>query len=210
MPIRLLALTSVLVSALLISGDRADAAPTPGVAVEVDFDGLPGDEERLEWALTRFRSAGMEFGDLFVSFESEPGACWGKRGLHTAAGRRHLVSICNPDRSERSHTVMHELAHVWVSDNVDDSTRIAFTEHVGLEVWNDLGIHWEQRATEHAAEILAWGAGDQPCWDRPNGAFGESSVRALTERFSLLTGSWPICDAATPMPGAAPDPRLVS
>ena len=61
----------------------------------------------------------------------------------------------------------------------------------------------EDRATEHAAEIVVWGFGDQPCWQLPAPGLGNRGQEELAEAFQLLTGMAPRCDTETPEPAPA-------
>lgn len=58
--------------------------------------------------------------------------------------------------------MLHELAHAWANLNLTDAQREQFAKLRGLEVWNSSEHDWEERATEHAAEIIAWALMDQP------------------------------------------------
>lgn len=184
----------------------ADPATTPVLV----FDGLAGDLERAEWAFEQFSAANMDFPNLELRFSSDPQACAGNAGLHRSRGAEHLVSICNSDQARRHLTVLHELAHVWAADNVDDSTRSAFLEARGLRQWNGTDVAWENKGTEHAAEIIAWGVNNRPCRLVPRAQIGERDLNDLSAQFELLTGSSPLCDATPSAAASRPSGQELS
>lgn len=88
-----------------------------------------------------------------------------------------------------SHQGLHELAHVWMYTELDDSTRWAFVESVGLEVWRDPDVFWPDRGVEAAAETIAWAlAGNQA--EYAIEPVPECSV--LAARYEMLTGRAPL------------------
>ena len=55
------------------------------------------------------------------------------------------------------------MAHAWIDAHVTAGLEERFLRLRQLERWNDHGDEWEQRGTEHAAEIVEWalpGSGD--------------------------------------------------
>lgn len=119
---------------------------------------------------------------------------------------RHSVTLCfehdevsggRPDRRWSPHVAhqgLHELAHVWMYDNVDGVQQQAFLEQVGLDVWRDADVFWPERGVEAAAETIAWGlAGARYAGYAIEPA---PACEELTDRYRLLTGRWPLtsCD----------------
>ena len=121
---------------------------------------------------------------------------------------RHSVTLCFDDDElsgglpgrrwspHVAHQGLHELAHVWMYDNLDEADRDAFVDLVGVDDWRGADVFWPERGVEVAAETIAWGlAGDQ---------FAEYVIRPapaceeLTARYRSLTGRWPLtsCDGA--------------
>ena len=94
-----------------------------------------------------------------------------------------------------AHQGLHELAHVWMYDQLDDVDRVAFLERVGLDTWRDASTFWPERGVEVAAETIAWGLAEE------GGAeyliTPPPDCDELTERFVLLTGQNPLttCDS---------------
>jgi hypothetical protein len=52
-----------------------------------------------------------------------------------------------------------------------------------------LGLNWEERGFEHAAEILMWGLSEEPF---NMGAIPDADADSLAEAYRLLTGSDPL------------------
>lgn len=120
---------------------------------------------------------------------------------------QHTVTLCfdsddtlsgwpgQPWSAHVVHQGLHEYAHVWMYDRLDDAMRQAFLERVGLDVWRSAEVFWPERGVEVAAETIAWGlAGEdlaEYLIDPP------PSCEELTARYELLTGQAPLtgCDA---------------
>ncbi len=119
----------------------------------------------------------------------------------------HTVTLCFtseqlssgwPDRRWSPHVAhqgLHELAHVWMYDHLDDQDRLAFLERVGLDAWRDANVFWPERGVEVAAETIAWGLaedGEAEYLIKPPPDCDE-----LTERYVMLTGHEPLttCDS---------------
>jgi hypothetical protein len=58
-------------------------------------------------------------------------------------------------------TLLHEMGHAWIDQNVAQTVRERFTEMRGLRAWNQSTVPWDDRAYEHGAEIIAWGLGNR-------------------------------------------------
>ena len=59
-------------------------------------------------------------------------------------------------------TLLHEMGHAWIDENVTNSVRERFLEMRGLRAWNESTVSWDDRGFEHGAEIIAWGLIDRP------------------------------------------------
>jgi hypothetical protein len=95
------------------------------------------------------------------------------------------------------HQGLHELAHVWMYDHLDDIDQLAFLRRVGLDVWQDADAFWPQRGVEVAAETIAWGLATS---DMSAEYLIEPvpDCEELTARYVLLTGQAPLmtCDSS--------------
>jgi hypothetical protein len=59
-------------------------------------------------------------------------------------------------------TLLHEMAHGWVEATVSADLKARFLRLRQLETWSDHDVGWEERGTEHAAEIISWALDGQP------------------------------------------------
>lgn len=115
---------------------------------------------------------------------------------------QHTVTLCFSPDDVRSgwpdvewpghvaHQGLHEFAHVWMYDHLDEATSLAFLDRVGLDVWRSADVFWPERGVEVAAETMAWGlAGDglaEYAISRP------PACKELTVRYELITGRAPL------------------
>lgn len=146
----------------------------------------------VRWALSRFEAANLTVPlPSRISFPPNtrcrqvPGEGW---AVDTGAGVDLLM--CRVDDLERLRFVMlHELGHVWSNQNLDDASRDAFAASRGLESWRDAEGEWRDQASEHAAEVLAWGLMDRAV---PMSRLPDASCDRLAAAFRLLTGVEPL------------------
>lgn len=178
--------------------EEAVATPAPvraEVAAGTDRITVHGDEERgrevVEWAIDRYRRAGLAVPGVDVYFHRGLDACRGYVGLHTVQSGRHRIDVCDPGQRSRERIVLHEFAHAWVGENLSSDDREAFLALRGLEMWHDPDTDWKQRGTEHAAEIMFWGLSER-C--RIPGRIGTDDPAALAVSFEFLTGTEPLCE----------------
>ena len=178
-----------------------DPLEVGGATITV-YNGTPNLNRLLAWGLARFEAAGLtpptiasatftrysEFcddlraryrpteggGDVAFCFD-ESDACWDENCAHFIPALRRIV--------------LHEFAHGWIHATLDESTQQQFTDHIGLNGWNDRSMGWDERAAEHAADTIAWGL-----MDRHMIMFkiGLPSPEQLTESFHLLTDTDPL------------------
>lgn len=147
--------------------------------------------EMVGWALARYRAAHLAVPAVDVYFHPDPSGCRGNLG-YTAGGRIDLcVRLEMEPGPER--IVLHELAHAWGAAHLGQETRTAFAAARGLAAWNDLGQPWKDRATEQAAEIVAWGLGDGTMSPMIS---GDRDPDRLADDFRLLTGADPLHEIA--------------
>ncbi len=162
--------------------------------------------EFVEWLMDRYSAAGLE--------PPTVAAIWFLPSLDCSADGsfarqsdprfedRHSVTLCFDGRGLRVggdvegrwsgdavRLGLHELAHVWLYDHLDDDARSSFVEHAGFARWRGDGA-WHELGVEHAAETIAWGvAGSEAarCDLVPTPTCTE-----LGERYELLTGRPPV------------------
>ncbi|MBA3552099.1 MAG: hypothetical protein H0W27_04425 [Actinobacteria bacterium] len=80
------------------------------------------------------------------------------------------------------------MAHGWAGSNLSSGERARFLELRGLTTWNDHGADWNERGSEHAAEIMSWALGDQGTGiNTPS--IPDNSIEQLTAAYELLTGN---------------------
>lgn len=148
--------------------------------------------EMVAWARGRFQAAGLVPPRARFVFYDDTRKCRLRRGLFHPGTR--TIEICNLNRE----TLVHELAHAWVETNLTEEAKADFMRHRGLATWNDHSVPWADRATEHAAEIVAWGVEEESrliSWMTPEGqhtlrllTIPDSTPDVLAMSFQLLTG----------------------
>jgi hypothetical protein len=156
----------------------------------------------LRWALARYVMAGLPVPEpaSVTFYAAAPARCGGQIGLASGpelteitlcfgADRACPRGACPPWSDEARTTVLHELAHTWLSQNLDGGARARYLDKVGL-TWADPRIPWSHRGVERAAETIAWGLDAQP------GTIGDvgdgTARRQLASEFRLLTGHEPL------------------
>ena len=150
-----------------------------------------GIQDVVRSSLERYETVGLAVPDSSITFHRDRSNCGGFGGLWTGGKGRHRIDICVGGHSQRREILLHELAHAWVSEHIDDAGRQSFLELRGLDIWNDGSVPWEERGTEQAAMIIAWGLGEG-C-TIPKDLVGED-VSTLATGFQFLTGRQPVCD----------------
>ena len=203
---------AVAITVVFTSGSVA-ASPTlrtpSGTAVWI----VGGSSERhalVAWALSRFDAAGLTLPDIDIHFHPDDEPCRGHRGLRTGGLRRERIDICRP----APMLILHELAHSWGAA-LPEETKAAFTRLRHLDTWSQAGARWRDRASEHQAQIVAWGLMEQPIrlMTLPN-----NRPTDIAAAFIYLTGTAPLhrstepardtrtadLVASHPVPGAQP------
>ena len=167
-------------------------------------DGTPALERYLRWGLERFVAGGLPVPTVaLVGFDEDlhPAQCPNDRdGCCIDDERGAAIYICATeddictDAGCRTISVrwrrllLHELAHAWMREHVDQDTQAQFLALRGLTAWDDPAAPWDRRGVEHGAEILAWGLMDEPVVPYRLGA---SSCDELAAGFGLLTATSP-------------------
>ena len=85
--------------------------------------------------------------------------------------------------------MLHEIAHAWLDTHVDVIDIERFLDHVGVDVWRDPTLPWDENGLEHAADTIAWGLMDR---DIEMLRVGQPSADQLAEGFRMLTGIDPV------------------
>jgi hypothetical protein len=171
----------------------AAVAPTAG---EAKPRLTQAEEALVAWAQDRFAAAGLDAPSVTVAFTPGPDNCGGFQGRYYSS--TETVAVCiDEDASDLvlRTTLLHEMSHAWAHHHLDQASRAAFVELRNTPTWDSWDFAWTDRATEHAAVVMAWGLMDIPTTVRP---VGDTSRRALEESFQLLTGVDPINDGSVP------------
>jgi hypothetical protein len=160
--------------------------------------------EEVTWARGRFHAAGLTPPRVRFVFHDDTAKCRLRRGLFNPNTRS--IEICHLNRE----TLIHELAHAWIDANLSEEARAAFMRHRDLTVWNDHSVPWTHRATEHAAEIVAWGVEEESrlvSWIEPDGhhtlrllTIPDSTPEQLAVAYQQLTGIPAHPDRSQPPP----------
>jgi hypothetical protein len=159
--------------------------------------------EDAQWALNRFRAAGIELPSLQIIFHDNYRACGNREGVLRIAGERAEIHECERDRSRSRRSLLHELAHAWdhVADGVTRERRARFLEARNLSSWDADGLPWQERGEEQAAEIVAWGLMlDAAPIPTRVGDHGPQDESLLAAAFEILTGDAPLF---SPVPGTS-------
>lgn len=186
------AIMTLVLGAPALPSTAATQPPAPVFASEQDA-------VAYEWVQDLFATAGFEQPPVGIEFSENEDACGGARGRTWFDDTETTtIGVCathaNPEiqKQWRRRTLLHEVAHAWIDENVSPEDLTAFTELRGLEEWSSRTVKWEERATEHAAEIFMWGTqgGDYKVDFRLDG----TSCSELAAGYELLTGITVACD----------------
>lgn len=166
-----------------------------------------GQREFASWMMNRFERAGLGVPEVKAIWFPPSPDCEGRAGLTFETDERydgsHTVVLCaSDDRMRLDETAsgwapsvlatgLHELAHVWMLDHLDDQTRGRFLDRTDLTVWRGSGeTAWRERGVEHAAFTIAWGLAGTG--DARYPLLPPPACEELAGRFELLTGRSPI------------------
>jgi hypothetical protein len=147
-----------------------------------------------DWAIGRFSEARLDLPSIEIYFHENKEPCKGYSALHRRSEAGSRIDVCSLTRSPKLEaTMLHELGHAWAAHNLTDQQRQAFVELQGLDAWYDKDASWNDRGTEQAAEIIAWGLREE---SRRPGTIPVNDVETLTHAFQQLTGTQPITDTS--------------
>jgi hypothetical protein len=162
--------------------------------------------ELVVWATARFRAAGLDVPPVTVAFTPDHQHCAGFVGLYRPAV--HTVNMCADEHASDlvlRRLLLHEMAHAWTDLHVTGEARVGFVRLRGTPSWDSVRDVWVQRASEHAAEVIAWGLMDIEAAVMP---VGDTSPNALERAFRFLTGVDPVNDGSLPSPHPTQPPAV--
>jgi hypothetical protein len=177
------------------------AAVTPLESLQFSYE----ERSLVDFAFARFHAQGLTLPRVKFTFHSSLAACHQHKGLYRA--RTRSLEMCSLDKS----TMLHELAHAWVNDNLTLAEMEAFVAWRELDSWSDSEDPWHRRGTEHVAETIAWALLDEPRhvkWVEtdPDGTKATTyriltlgiDVTTMAENFQAITGREPLIGRLNP------------
>jgi hypothetical protein len=164
-----------------------------GQRIEV-HDGTTAANDLVRWTMARFPAAHLTapaVTSVAFSEEAHQAQCSGDdRGLALKTGSDYQIYLCltvdGTAPPPARDLMLHELAHVWMWQNLTEPTQRQFVERMGLSTWGGTDVPWAQRGFELAAGVIAWGLTDAPVQSR---LLANRSCGDLAETFELLTGA---------------------
>ena len=187
--IRTLQISIALVAMVSLGGPLPRAAGTSIPGREGIMLLTPGTDREalLEWAVKRYRAAGLLLPAVRVAFHTDSDGCRGNVGYQVNGLIDLCVRLAMESGPER--IVLHELAHAWCDEHLTDAARVRFMQSRRITSWNGSTADWRQRGYEQAAEIIAWGLGDGTLHPLIDGA---NDPDALAAGFRILTSVDPL------------------
>lgn len=179
-----------------------------GNEIEV-FNGTDQLDALLAWGFSRYEAAGLSAPRVsrVTSHNGWSDMCRGARGLTLndavvlcfQGTGLWCADDCTRWEPEAKEVLLHELAHAWMAEHVDQAIIAEFLRVSGQATWADRDEAWEDRGVELAAETIAWALMDEPAptaaslWQRT------CDQRAVL--FETLTGTAPGPDTPCREPG---------
>lgn len=174
-----------------------------GASIEVR-NGTPTLVDLFEWGLGRFAERDLPLPRVdTVTFEPSR-SCDGRSGRLLDDGTMRNLYVCMYDSdvctgattcsapgTAAQIAVLHELAHAWILDYVDDDSTDAILALSGRTAWDDLKVPWIERGVEYAADVIAWGLIDETL---PMVRFGALPCTEVATAYIQLTGAPPASD----------------
>jgi hypothetical protein len=137
---------------------RSDNTPQPAARFTV-HNATADDLGRLGEAVMAFATSDLELPRLDIWFHTDREPCDEHHGLFTATSESWQIRICS---SDLGFVYEHELAHAWLTANLDERQRAAFMNLRGIEHWADRDVPWNERGTEWAAVVIQQGLSGLP------------------------------------------------
>ncbi|MGI9623438.1 MAG: hypothetical protein ACR2PK_11425 [Acidimicrobiales bacterium] len=142
------------------SGDAPERSESAIVLIDAD----PRWSETISWAHSRFSASGLTppSAGIHVHSGTDQMECHGHAGYFSVGSAGPRVDLCVPFLESalgtelRRKLVLHELAHAWDHENLDEATRQAFMDQRGMEGWNRQADDHNVRGIEHAANTIAY------------------------------------------------------
>ena len=146
--------------------------------------GTPAQQAMARWAVGRFEANGLRLPALEIRFHRSTNGCDGRMGGYSNG----TADLCGEHINWISRrTLLHEMAHGWVESTASSDLKYRFLRLRRLETWNDHDADWEERGTEHAAEIISWALDGQPTGvQQPS--IPRNDPGQLAAAYELLTG----------------------
>lgn len=180
---RFLAL-GLLIAAVLGAWWLRSAGATAAVPIGPNIEVTGATPEQLamaQWAIGRFEFAGLEPPTVGIEFHGDRSGCRGHLGF-ARAGRVYVCTVLGNEMARR--TLLHEMGHIWIDQNVSQSVRERFLDARGLRSWNASTNPWGERGYEQGAEIIAWALGNRILFAQ----ILDNDPVQLGAGFELLTG----------------------
>ncbi|KAA3637869.1 MAG: hypothetical protein DWP92_07145 [Armatimonadetes bacterium] len=183
------AFAATFLAVLVLVGSTAAATngrPSTPVTIEASD---PSQTEMAERAVDRFAQAGLKLPPLRIVFPGRDlSLCGGAQGRAYLSAEPVEVRMC----WNSEFTLLHELAHVWEAFNMAASRHEPFMNmREGVASWAGLGVAWESRGREHAANVIGWGLLEDP---HPISRTYPNDIASMIEAFTFLTGRAPLHD----------------
>jgi len=153
-----------------------DAPPVEPLRI---VGGSPQQHLDIRAAATRFAAVGLELQPLTIVIHADRSGCEGASGLYWPSEHGDRIDLC----ADGERLVLHEMAHAWGYHALDDVERDDFVARTGMPTWKSHDHPHGKRATEVAADAIAFGLMSQPL-------AGDAARRALSDldHFVVLTG----------------------
>jgi hypothetical protein len=97
-----------------------------------------------------FTVAGLTLPALQIVFSDDDRACDGHLGLFESSQQPWRITIC----SDLDFVPVHELAHAWITSNIDEPTRRRYLQIRNKSSWNSPQLDWNERGVEDAAFVI--------------------------------------------------------
>jgi hypothetical protein len=171
-----------------------------GISVEI-YNGIPGIEDFVRWGLQRYDEAGLSVPSIgSVTFLLDQTTCRKYFGFASGGQNADIIlcnradqvcqdTLCEVWKPYYKAALLHEYGHVWIDENLDDTTRSKFLELIDVPHWTDPDIPHTQQGVEYAANTLVYGLLDV---DIPVLVATDWTCAQREQAFQLLTSTDPI------------------